>query len=123
MIVIAVSHLSPCELGLTNSSGCPMLINPPNFHFFFLIGHNHMRVSENQIVMIPILLAAAPRTSKTLLWLFCVLPLRALPLLKESWRKFGNSLLLFLVKFLLSLKVGWVSNLYFNHCAFQNVQS
>lgn len=68
-----------------------------------------MLVSENQMIMIPILLAAVPRTSKARLWLLCVLPLRALPLLKESWRKFGNSLLFFPVKFL-----GWVSNLYCN---------
>ena len=61
-----------------------MLINPPNFHFPSLIGCHRMLVSENQMVMMPVLLAAAPQTGKTLLWLRHVIPLWASQLLKES---------------------------------------
>lgn len=43
-----------------------------------------MLVSENQMVMMPVLLAAAPQTGKTLLWLRHVIPLWASQLLKES---------------------------------------
>ena len=43
-----------------------------------------MLVSENQMVMMPMLLTVAPQTGKTLLWWLHVIPLWASQLLKES---------------------------------------
>lgn len=61
--VISVSHLCPQGQRFRYSSGCPTLVSPLDFHFLILPGHRHRLVSENQMVMMPILLTAAPPTS------------------------------------------------------------
>lgn len=58
--VSAASHLHQRGQGLLNSPGCPMLINPLHFHFSSIIGHHHMLISENQMVMLPVVLNTAP---------------------------------------------------------------